>query len=158
MMRVELAPEVQKRLRRALRQGRRREVGGMLFAEQLTPGHFRFIDFSIDASSGSHTSFRRDPSTHQQALERFFESTGRDYQRFNYLGEWHSHPSFSVKPSFEDIATMTDLVENPHSPISFAVLLILRLRLGFWIDYSLTGFARNYAPQQLRVARRIIWI
>ena len=25
---------------------------------------------------------------------------------------------------------MTDLVGNPHSPISFAVLLILRLRLG----------------------------
>jgi hypothetical protein len=40
---------------------------------------------------------------------------------------------------------MTDLVEIPHSPISFAILLILRLRLGFWMDYSLTGFARGYA-------------
>jgi len=157
-MRVELAPDVQKRLCRALRQARRREVGGMLFAQQLAPGHFQLIDFSIDSSSGSHTSFRRDHGLHQQALDRFFESTGRDYQRFNYLGEWHSHPSFSVRPSLEDIATMTDLVEDPHLPISFAVLLVLRLRLGFWMDYSLTGFARNCAPQRLKIAHRIIWI
>jgi hypothetical protein len=51
----------------------------------------------------------------------FFER----YRRFNYLGEWHSHPSFSVQPSFEDIESMTDIVENGNSTITFAVPLIV---------------------------------
>jgi len=93
----------------------------MLMAEQLGPGHFRIVDFSLDAFSGSHTRFRRDPKTHQKVLEDFFER----YRRFNYLGEWHSHPSFSVQPSFEDIESMTDIVENGNSTITFAVLLIV---------------------------------
>jgi len=51
----------------------------------------------------------------------FFER----YRRFNYLGECHSHPPFSVQPSFEDIESMTDIVENGNSTITFAVLLIV---------------------------------
>src|SRR2546425_7841442 len=101
-MKVQLAPDIAARLRQALRRAGRREIGGMLFAEQLAPAHFRLIDFSLDLFSGSHTHFRRDPRAHQKALNEFFEKTGRDFSRFNYLGEWHSHPSFSITPSIED--------------------------------------------------------
>jgi len=79
------------------------------------------------------------------------QRTGRDFQRFNYLGEWHSHPSFSVLPSPEDVGTMIDIVENPRSEITFAVLLIVRLRLRLWIDHSLTIFARGQAPWRARI-------
>jgi [CysO sulfur-carrier protein]-S-L-cysteine hydrolase len=157
-MKIERALEIEPRLCAALRKAGRREIGGMLLAEQLGPGHFRIIDFSLDAFSGSHTRFRRDPKTHQKVLDEFFQRTGRDYQRFNYLGEWHSHPSFSVKPSLEDIETMTDIVENGNSAITFAVLLIVRLRWRLWIDCSLTVFAKGQEPQPVRFARRIVWI
>jgi integrative and conjugative element protein (TIGR02256 family) len=130
-------------LRAALRKAGQREVGGILMAKQLRPGHFRIVDFSLDAFSGSHTRFRRDPKTHQKVLDAFFQRTGCDYQRFNYLGEWHSHPSFSVQPSLEDIETMTDIVENGNSTITFAVLLIVRLRWRPWIDCSLTVLQRT---------------
>ena len=155
-MRIELAPDIEKRLRKALRQAGRREIGGMLFAEQLAPAHFRLMDFSIDLYSGTHTNFQRDPRVHQQALDAFFEKTGRDFSRFNYLGEWHSHPSFAVNPSIEDVQTMVDLVENPRSAITFALLLIVRTRLRFWMGYSLTVFARGYAPRGVRIAPRFI--
>src|SRR6266545_3157844 len=145
-MRIELAPELQKRFRVALRDAGRREIGGMLFAEQIKADHFRIVDFSLDAYSGSHTAFRRDPWTHQRMLEEFFQRTGHDYVRFNYLGEWHSHPSFSVHPSREDVGTMTDIVHNEGSAITFAVLLIVRLRWSFLMDHSVTVFARDRAP------------
>jgi hypothetical protein len=91
-------------LRAAPRKAGQREVGGILMAEQLRPGHFRIVDFSLDALSGSHTRFHRDPKTHQKVLDAFFQRTGCDYQRFNYLGEWHSHPSFNPhgKPGRRD--------------------------------------------------------
>jgi hypothetical protein len=147
-MRIEVAPDIEPRLRKVLRSAGRREIGGMLFAEQLAPSRFRVMDFSADLSSGSHTNFTRDPRAHEAALNAFFDRTGRDFARFNYLGEWHSHPSFSVRPSPEDIATMTDLVSEERSAISFAVLLIVRLRLRLWLDYSWTIFARDRPPQR----------
>jgi integrative and conjugative element protein (TIGR02256 family) len=157
-MKIERAPELERRFRKALRTAGRREIGGMLMAEQLAPDHFSIMDFSLDGFSGSHTRFRRDPKTHQKTLDEFFERTGRDFQRFNYLGEWHSHPSFSVRPSAEDIQTMTDIVESGNPAITFAVLLIVRLRWQLWIDCSLTVFARGRGPRPVEFSRRIVWI
>jgi proteasome lid subunit RPN8/RPN11 len=155
-MRIELAADIGTKLRKALRSAGKRETGGMLFAEQLAPSRFRVMNFSVDLYSGSHTNFRRHPHTHEQALNAFFERTGRDFSRFNYLGEWHSHPSFSVRPSPEDVATMTELVSDERNVITFAVLLIIRLRLRFWLDHSWTIFARGYPPQAFKPTIR--WI
>jgi integrative and conjugative element protein (TIGR02256 family) len=157
-MRIELAADIGKRFHTSLREAGEREIGGMLLAEQLKPGRFCIVDFSLDSFSGSHTEFRRDPEAHQNTLDEFFRRTGRDFQRFNYLGEWHSHPSFSVRPSAQDNSTMTDIVQNQGSIISFAVLLIVRLRLRLWVEHSLTIFARNCAPQPRRISKRIVWI
>jgi [CysO sulfur-carrier protein]-S-L-cysteine hydrolase len=156
MMTVSLAPDIEQRLRRALRQAGRREIGGMLFAEQLAPARFRLMDFSVDSSSGSHAHFQREPAVHAAALNEFFDGTGRDFKRFNYLGEWHSHPSFSALPSLHDMETMQSLVENLTNGISFALLLIVRLRFWLWIDHSLTAFARGYSPERARIAARLI--
>jgi len=157
-MRTELAADIEPRLREELRKAGRREIGGMLFAEQLAPGRFRVVDFSVDAFSGSHTAFRRDPVVHKKTLDQFFERTGRDFARFNYLGEWHSHPSFSVYPSGDDIEAMTELVEDKRLLIDFAVLLIVRLRLRLWISHSLTVFARGEAPRSAQIRQRVVWI
>ena len=148
-MRIELRNNVRLRLRKALRQAGHREIGGMIFAEELGPGDFRIIDFSLDATTGSRSTFSRYPELHRQALNDFFRRTGHDFTRFNYLGEWHSHPSFSVNPSRHDIATMTELVENNES-ISFAVLMIMRLRFLFWMDYTFTVFARGEIPHRFQ--------
>ena len=156
-MRIDLAREIEPRLRDELRKAGKREIGGLLLGEQLSPGRFRIVDFSVDAISGSHATFRRDPSAHRQVLEAFFARTSRDFARFNYLGEWHSHPSFSVRPSVDDMRTMTELVEEVDSTISFAALLIVRLRL-WWISHSLTVFARGRAPRATQIRPRITWI
>jgi integrative and conjugative element protein (TIGR02256 family) len=152
-MKVEQTPEVERRIRLALRKAGHREIGGMLMAEQLSPDHFRIVDFSVDSLSGSHTHFRRDPRMHRATLDAFFERTGRDYESFNYLGEWHSHPSFSVRPSAEDVATMMDIVEAPGSTITFAMLLIVRLRWRYWLDYSLIAFVATRNSIELRLAK-----
>jgi hypothetical protein len=129
----------------------------MLLAEQLKPGRFCIIDFSVDSFSGSHTGFRRDLQAHQNGLDEFFRRTGRDFQRFNYLGEWHSHSSFSVHPSTQDINTMTEIVENQSSRITFAVLLIVRLRLRI-CDRAADGSALSlwsiYVEMRQQIADR----
>ncbi len=149
-MLISLPRSQRNRLKAELRRAGAREIGGVLMGEQLGPNRFRIVDFSVDSSTGSIAHFVRTPELHQEALRSFFERTGSDYRRFNYLGEWHSHPSFSVRPSSEDIASMSDLVHGERN-IGFAVLLIVRLRWLLQLDYSATLFASGRSPEQVKV-------
>src|SRR5690242_569809 len=104
MIIISLPSSQRARFRKSLRQAGRREIGGILMGEQVAPDHFRIVDFSVDEKTGTAAHFVRSPEHHAAALDEFFQRTGSDYRRFNYLGEWHSHPSFPVRPSTEDVA------------------------------------------------------
>lgn len=150
-MRIEIAAEVKTKLRRALRSAGRREIGGVLMGEQIEPGNFRVVDLSIDKDTGGRAHFVRSPEAHAAALDAFFERTGNAYDRFNYLGEWHSHPGFPVTPSALDAASMIELVHGERG-IDFAVLLIVRLDWWCAITRSCTLFRRGMAPSSVDIA------
>ena len=84
-MRLEVTQAFADRMRVDLKRAGRREIGGMLFAEQLAPNRFKIVDCSTDFRSGSRSIFRRDPVVHNVLLREFFERTGNDFRRFNYL-------------------------------------------------------------------------
>ncbi len=149
-MRVEIAADVRSRLRRHLRGARRREIGGVLMGEQIEPGHFRIVDLSVDDQTGGAAHFVRSPEAHGGALDAFFRRTGHEFDRFNYLGEWHSHPCFPVTPSVQDAASMTELVRGERG-IDFAVLLIVRLDWWRWIASSCTLFHRGQQPSAVEI-------
>ena len=109
----------------ALREAGGRETGGILMGEQLKPGNFRLERVSIQEGGGHPSSFLRDAQAARRELERFFEDTGHDYARHNYLGEWHSHASLPPLPSRRDVGTMRDLVDDPRVGSNFAVLLVM---------------------------------
>lgn len=119
-------------------------MGGMLFGEHLGVDEFGVIDATV-ASTGTVASFVRSLRATLRPLERFFARTKGDYRRFNYLGEWHSHPSFALVPSSVDDATMFDLVEDPATNARFAVSMIVKLE-----DDRLRAAAFAYFPGGIR--------
>lgn len=141
-MMIELPAAQRRKMHRRLLRAGRREIGGILMGEQLSPGHFRIVDFSVDAITGSRAHFVRDPKYHKEALDAFFTSTGQDYGRFNYLGEWHSHPGFPARPSLEDVMSMSMLVER-YDTIPFSILLIVRTRRCIRFECSAMLFQRG---------------
>lgn len=149
-MKVEITGGVRASLRRTLRTADHREIGGVLMGEQIEPGYFRIIDLSIDNETGSHAHFVRSPKAHAEALDAFFQRTGNEYDRFNYLGEWHSHPRFSVMPSAQDVESMFELVHGERN-IEFAVLLIVRLNWWRTINCSCTLFRRGFNPSVVEI-------
>jgi [CysO sulfur-carrier protein]-S-L-cysteine hydrolase len=149
-MLIVLPPEVRRRLKGWLRSAGKREIGGVIMAEQLEPGRFVVRDLSLDDASGSVTHFVRSPEQHAAVLEEFFRASGGNYAQFNYLGEWHSHPSFPTEPSPQDVRAMQDLVGR-ESNISFAVLLIVRLRFHFVLEVGGYVFGRCQAALRARV-------
>jgi len=144
-MLIILPPEIRRQLKAWLRRSGSKEVGGVIMAEQIEPGTFAIRELSLDEVTGSEAHFVRSPEFHTKALTAFFDRTGADYSRFNYLGEWHSHPSFPTKPSHQDISSMLDLVMGERD-ISFAVLLIVRLRCYFYLDVTCCVFVRGQEP------------
>lgn len=136
MIRVGIPPDTRARMKQALRRAGSREIGGILMGQELAVGLFTIVEFSLDEISGDRAHFVRDADHHRLALNRFFDRTKHNYQTFNYLGEWHSHPSFSARPSVTDLCSMQDLVDGERG-IEFAVLLIVKL--GFFRHFVSTA-------------------
>lgn len=126
-MQLILPPEIGRRLVDQLRVAGSCEIGGLLMGEHVGPDTFRVLDLTVDQGGGSFARFLRSFRRHGRGLLAFFRKTGGQFQRFNYLGEWHSHPSFGLDPSGTDLATMRGIVDDPRVGANFAVLLIVRL-------------------------------
>lgn len=148
MVTISLPSNQRSRFCSCLRRAGKREIGGILMGEQVTPDHFRIVEFSIDETIGTAAHFVRSPEHHAAALEDFFTRTGSNYRRFNYLGEWHSHPSFRVSPSAEDIMSMQSLVDGERD-IEFSALLIVRLRYCLLFEAAAYMFIQRTSPQQV---------
>lgn len=127
-MRLKIPPDQTKALRSKLIRAGTNEIGGQLFGEQLAPSHFRATEVTFQKRPGTFARFLVDLVQASRDAISFFERTNRQYTRFNYIGEWHSHPSFEVEPSTTDINTMLSLVEDAGFQGSFAVLMIVRLK------------------------------
>lgn len=149
-MQLQLPIDVLRGMRRHLFRSGSREIGGILMGEEIADQLFRIVDFSVDTSGGTRAQFLRDSDHHDEALSAFFERTGANYARFNYLGEWHSHPSFSVHPSLQDMHAMQDLVDGSGG-VDFAVLFISRLRWYWHFECSAHLFVRGHPPSMVSV-------
>ena len=137
-------------LRDALAKAGTREIGGQLFGEQLAPSDFRVSELVIQRRHGTVARFFVDLLAAARAGARFFEKTGHRYKSFNYIGEWHSHPSFAVQPSGTDIGVMQGLVSDSLFNGTFAALMIVRLdgdqlRTGAWV------FDRQGGPESIEL-------
>lgn len=151
-MRLILPNNVFWKLRYHMIRARKREIGGMIMGEQIDGQQFRIACLTIDTKTGTVGNFFRSSDEHEKALASFFDRTGNDYRRFNYLGEWHTHPSFSVLPSPQDISSMQGVVDGTGN-VDFAMLFIARLILRWRIECSAHLFARGRTPTVVEVMR-----
>ncbi|MCE5346025.1 MAG: Mov34/MPN/PAD-1 family protein [Bacteroidales bacterium] len=102
------------------------EIGGILIGNKVSEDYIIVNDVSISNESGlfNFASFIRDTVKAQKLLnEHYKNSTGF------YVGEWHSHPSFSLNPSGKDIITMKGIIQDKNYNASFAILIIVKLNL-----------------------------
>jgi integrative and conjugative element protein (TIGR02256 family) len=164
-MKLILPVELVTRLGQELKRAGSREIGGVLVGEHVEDESFRIVDLSVQRSGGSQAHFIRDVEHNRAFLDAFFAKTGRDYQRFNYLGEWHSHPLFTPLPSREDAATMRDLVEDSAVGVNFAILMIVSLGWRSTLKMSATAYRATEAPVAAEVvlegdtqAGRVGWL
>jgi len=124
----------------ALVKAKDKEVGGVLFGEHLGERDFQLIEFTQQRRRGDVVSFRRKGREAKRSLKRLSAAHGNDHTRFNYLGEWHSHPNAPAVPSQRDCLTMQNLLADPKTDAHFLVLIILRINGSRNIEMSANAF------------------
>ncbi|WP_043759403.1 Mov34/MPN/PAD-1 family protein [Methylobacterium oryzae] len=152
-MKILLPKAVSAVWRRELKQAGQREIGGVLLGEALGGDEFRVLEASLQRDGGSPARFVRDPEHHGKAIRDFHERTGHDYRRFNYLGEWHSHPSFPTRPSQDDVCAMREILADGRVGATFACLLILRHRPFRRLDIGASVFTPDGGISPVLVKR-----
>lgn len=140
MLRVTVPTEVQAVVSDALSKAGNRECGGLLLGEHAGVNHYVVRKLTVQ-KPGAIASFVRSLTGVMSTVIAFCRANGGNFTKFNYLGEWHSHPLFSVQPSAQDHSTMRDLVTDDSVGANFVVLLIFRLG-----SRGLEGSAHTYLP------------
>lgn len=152
MITLQLPLDIVCLLENALNRAGDREIGGILMAEHVGTNEFVVRDITIHGR-GTIASFVRLIEEAAGRLKRFFRNTNKNYTRFNYIGEWHSHPSFEPFPSGRDHRSMRDIISDASVGANFVVLLIVKLDKSG----SLMGTAHTYLPNDL-VGRSILTV
>ena len=150
MLTLILPSEQHELLLAALRKSGRHEVGGIMMGEHAGPNLFVVREMTVHRC-GAFASFVRRIEDAIGRLRAYFQQTGHDYTRFNYLGEWHSHPSFAPYPSRTDDLSMLQIVQDEAVGANFAVLLIVKLGA----KGELISTAHTYLPDGLRMPSRV---
>jgi len=130
------------RLISELKESNGREIGGLLMGEHVYENVFRISHLTVQREGGDINCFVRQMGDKaKEELELFFEEFDHDYEKYNYLGEWHSHPSFPLIPSKKDQSTMWEIVNDPEVGALFVVLLIVKLN-----NENLKGSVNTFVP------------
>ncbi len=140
MLTLHLPNERVVQLYQELRAAGRREIGGIMMGEQLAANQFKVTDMTFQRHGGMFARFVRNARLALVALQQFFTRTGHRYQQYNYLGEWHSHPSFEPRPSAEDHESMIDVACHQNTGANFVLLMITRLGDAETLEGSVTVY------------------
>jgi [CysO sulfur-carrier protein]-S-L-cysteine hydrolase len=141
-MKIVIPRNIKEQLRIALVNAGSNETGGILMGEHIGVDEFHIKEITVEPSLGTIAYFVRSLAHAVSSLHKFFQKTKYDYLHFNYLGEWHSHPSFLPKPSNKDLSTMIESINDKKIGANFLVLIVLKLgTLG-----SLEGSATVFYP------------
>ena len=135
-----------------LERAKTKEIGGVLMGEHTGENCFRLREVTVQRRGGGYAHFLRLVPDFISSLRGFFAAHKNDYKRFNYLGEWHSHPSFAPVPSFQDSRSMREIIDDPETGAHFAALLIIKME-----NNRIAGTVTIFQPKTAEYRGEIIW-
>ncbi len=134
-----VTPDVESKIENALRESGDYETGGILIGRKLEEKSFEIVDVSISNEDNKYSvaSFIRGVKKTDMLLRKHFKRKSG-----YYIGEWHSHPKFSLSPSRQDVATMLGILADDDYGASFSILMITKMNNNK-LDYQGYFFHEN---------------
>ena len=128
-MKIIIQNDVKTKLYEALTKAGINEIKGACFAYNSSPNVFEIEEVYISPVQGTFAFSNLIINYKYKKFERdYFKRHNYDYEKHNYIGDWHSHPSFDCIPSQYDIKEVLD--ELSKSNANFLIQLILKIENG----------------------------
>lgn len=124
------------------------EAGGVLIGRHIVGGHDIVVDLVTSPMSGdrrSRTRFDRARRRHQQALDEEWKRSGGTSV---YLGEWHTHPEPTPRPSGIDLNDWRRRLHYDSVEAHFLVFFIVGQRAIRGWEGSRTSFGISPLREQ----------
>lgn len=144
-MKIQVPDIICQEIKKALHIAGEKEIGGILMGEHVAENTFCIRKITIQRNAGTIARFVREVKEIIIPLKKFFQKTKNNYKKYNYLGEWHSHPLFSLTPSHTDSVSMWNIVEDDQVGANFVILMIVHLH-----NNDLEASAYVYLPSGIK--------
>lgn len=112
---VSVSPAALGKIRRAIRKSCGKETGGPMVGWTAADGILRVVDVSGPGEAGTCGKYMVTiDGDHSQRFcdAAFYRSKGR----IDFVGDWHCHPSYLIRPSQGDVEAMRLLASVPGLP------------------------------------------
>lgn len=124
-MKIIVKKEVADKIKKAVKKAGKKEIKGACFAEKIDDNIFEIEDVYI-SKIGSFSFSNLVVSFKYRMFEnKYFKKHSNDYEKHNYIGDWHSHPSFELVPSSYDKKEVID--ELSKSNAHFLIQIIVKI-------------------------------
>lgn len=100
------------------------ETKGALFAKKISNELFEIDDIYIEKNVGSFAFVTLiNNKKYQKFQKTYHEKNNNDYVRHNYIGDWHSHPSFELNPSSFDIKEVKEDLKASNAKFLIQIIV-----------------------------------
>lgn len=134
------------------------ETGGVILGYETVSGDLVITDCTAPGPRARRNWFRFEPDDEwdKRIIAKVYEASGRVVR---YLGEWHSHPLGSLRPSHDDVRTMRLVAAYELARIDNPLgVIVARWPVGVlrWAVYQLneTGQLERVSPTIISWASR----
>lgn len=132
-MKIIVQKTVINRMINALKRAGLNETKGACFASKTSDDCYSIEDVFLSKEKGTTVFSNLKINYSYKCFEkRYFKKHKYDYVNHNYIGDWHSHPSFDCLPSNYDKKEAFEELYNSNA--RFLIQLIVKL-----IDNEITG-------------------
>lgn len=134
-MKIIVPKEISNKLIEVIVQHNPYEIKGSFYAEQIKENFFIIDDVYVSEISGNRFFSNLIVNARYKKFERdYYSKKNFIYTKYNYIGDWHSHPSYECIPSDYDRKEIRKEFRNSNA--NFLVQFIFKV-----IDEKLIGNA-----------------
>jgi proteasome lid subunit RPN8/RPN11 len=105
------------------------ETKGALFAEDLGNDTFKIDEVYLEPKPGTTTFVKLYINQEYLSFQKNYHKFRKNnFSKYNYIGDWHSHPLFECLPSSYDVSEVEEDIKKSNA--IFLVQIILKVLKG----------------------------
>jgi len=148
-MKIFVPQKITNAIQETIRKTQPKEIKGAFYAKQNNDESFSIDGLFVSEYIGTNFFCKLLIDKRYRDFEkRYFKERNYEYKKYNYIGDWHSHPEFACIPSLYDINEANDDLKKSNA--NFVVQFIFKLEDGVLIGSAFL-FNKKFSSEKINL-------